>query len=215
MQSTLSSISQTISTKMLSFYPEPQNNNSLVEACPHHTYLRHCINLAKLSPPRPALFRAGAVLVSRKLVRGTDDELYNDDRLLSSGYTMELVKSPHAEQACLSNYAAVHEVPDSEVGDVLPSEPDRTLVMYIGFEPCVENVGRDESCVQKIIDTRKGGRKGVEKVYFGSLSPCSSDEQPSARQMLGEAGIEWQLVEGLEREILAVATEGYGNNKRF
>ncbi|PYH47055.1 uncharacterized protein BP01DRAFT_354874 [Aspergillus saccharolyticus JOP 1030-1] len=121
---------------------------------------------------------------------------------------MELAKTPHAEQACLSNYAAVHGMSEDQVGEVLPSEPDRTLVMYMSFEPCAKDEHNTLPCVQRIIDTRTGGRKGIEKVYFGSLSP-STPGRSSARQMLEEAGIEWQLVEGLEQDVLSIAREGY------
>ncbi|OGE51553.1 hypothetical protein PENARI_c013G08598 [Penicillium arizonense] len=123
---------------------------------PHTAYIKKCLALAEKSPPRPTNFRVGALLLSRK----DNDPTFTDDRILSTGYTMELAGNTHAEQCCFSNYAAVHNVPDDQVSTVLPAEPGRKLIM-----------------------------------------------------MLTEAGIEWEHVSGLEREILTVATAGHENGE--
>ncbi|KAA8644171.1 hypothetical protein EYZ11_012045 [Aspergillus tanneri] len=176
---------------------------------PHRNYIQQCLSLAEKSPPRPTNFRVGAVLVSRK----EGDLWAEDDRILSTGYTMELAGNTHAEQCCLANYAAVHLVPDDRVYQVLPSEPDRKLVMYVTMEPCGKRLSGNTPCVQRIINTKEGGRKGIQKVYFGVKEPGTFVGQSEGCQMLTAAGIEWQVVYGFEREILQVAVAGHENRE--
>ncbi|KAE8144160.1 cytidine deaminase-like protein [Aspergillus avenaceus] len=176
---------------------------------PHLIYLRECLMFAKKSPPRPTNFRVGALLVSRK----EGDYRLEDDLIISTGYTMELAGNTHAEQCCLSNYAAVHSVPDERVWEVLPSEPGRKLVMYVTMEPCGKRLSGNLPCVQRIIQTRQGGRKGIEKVYFGVKEPGTFVGGSQGCKMLTEAGIEWQVVNGLEKDILKVAVEGHENRE--
>ncbi|PWY74434.1 cytidine and deoxycytidylate deaminase zinc-binding domain protein [Aspergillus heteromorphus CBS 117.55] len=156
---------------------------------PHHKLMRTCLSLAERSPPRPTNFR-----------------------LLSSGYTMELAGNTHAEQCCLSNYAAVHGVPDDRIAEVLPATPGRKLVMYVTMEPCGKRLSGNLPCVQRIIQTRAGGRPGIQKVYFGVKEPGTFVGQSEGCRLLTEAGIEWEVVQGLEREILMVATAGHENS---
>ncbi|KAK1143544.1 hypothetical protein N8T08_006350 [Aspergillus melleus] len=173
----------------------------------HRNYMQQCIGLAEKSPPRPTNFRVGAVLVSRK-----DGDLWaEDDRILSTGYTMELAGNTHAEQCCLSNYAAVHSVPDDRVHEVLPSEPGRKLVMYVTMEPCAKRLSGNAPCVQRIIQTKEGGRNGIQKVYFGVKEPGTFVGESEGCQRLTEAGIEWHVVQGFERRILEVAVAGHEN----
>lgn len=176
---------------------------------PHITYLRECISLAEKSPPRPTNFRVGAILVSRS----ENNSGLTDDRILSTGYTMELAGNTHAEQCCLSNYAAVHSIPDERVGEVLPDEPGRKLVMYVTMEPCGKRLSGNLPCVKRLIATRSGKRRGIQKVYFGVKEPGTFVGQSEGCQMLTEAGVEWQLVSGLERDILAVAFAGHENKE--
>ncbi|KAJ5129386.1 uncharacterized protein N7515_005425 [Penicillium bovifimosum] len=174
---------------------------------PHLPYLKQCLTLAEHSPPRPTNFRVGALLLSRK----DDDPTFADDRILSTGYTMELAGNTHAEQCCLSNYAAVHKVPDEQVGDVLPVEPGRKLVMYVTMEPCGKRLSGNAPCVQRITRTREGSQEGIHKVYFGVKEPGTFVGESEGCQMLTKAGIEWEHVGGLEREILTVAFAGHEN----
>ncbi|RJE18731.1 hypothetical protein PHISCL_08932 [Aspergillus sclerotialis] len=160
---------------------------------PHYTYLRKCLSLAEQSPPRPTNFRIGAILISRR----DDDPEMSDDRILSTGYTMELAGNTHAEQCCFSNYASVHSVPDDRIAEILPSEPGRKLVMYVTMEPCGKRLSGNMPCVQRITRTKEGGREGIHK-----SEGC---------KMLTEAGIEWEVLPGLEREILMVAAAGHEN----
>lgn len=167
--------------------------------------MRKCISLAEQSPPRPTNFRVGAVLLSRK----DDDPSGSDDRILSTGYTMELAGNTHAEQCCFGNFAAVHNVSEEQVAEVLPAEPGRKLVMYVTMEPCGKRLSGNAPCVQRITRTREGGRAGVQKVFFGVKEPGTFVGQSEGCKMLDKAGIEWELVPGFEREILTVATAGH------
>lgn len=184
----------------------------------HNRYIQECIKLGERSPPRPTNFRVGALLLSRKTDTNTpedNDNTMNDDRILSTGYTMELAGNTHAEQCCFSNYAAVHSIPEDRVAEVLPDEPGRKLVMYVTMEPCGKRLSGNTPCVQRIINTRAaaGGRGGVHKVYFGIKEPGTFVGGSSGCKRLTEAGIEWEVVPGLEREILAVATAGHENRE--
>ncbi|OJJ47198.1 hypothetical protein ASPZODRAFT_25265 [Penicilliopsis zonata CBS 506.65] len=193
---------------------------------PHTFYLRKCLALAERSPPRPTNFRVGAILVSRKTdhhdpKKETGD--ITDDRILSSGYTMELAGNTHAEQCCLANLAAVHGIPDDRVAEILPYEVGRKLVMYVTMEPCGRRLSGNTPCVQRIVATRNSSssngdgdgdgfkRLGIEKVYFGVKEPGTFVGQSEGCKILTEAGIEWELVSGLEREILQVAVAGHEN----
>ncbi|PKY04455.1 cytidine and deoxycytidylate deaminase zinc-binding domain protein [Aspergillus campestris IBT 28561] len=179
-------------------------------ASPHHKYLQSCLALAEKSPPRPTNFRVGAILVSRK---AQDDLYYEDDRVLSTGYTMELEGNTHAEQCCLSKYAAAQGVPDDRIAEVLPSEAGRQLVMYVTMEPCGKRLSGNQPCVQRIVDTRRGDRRGVEKVYFGVKEPETFVGASETCRRLTDAGIQWRVVQGLEKNILSVATAGHENSE--
>lgn len=175
----------------------------------HTTYMRECISLAKQSPPRPTNFRVGAILLSRK----DDDPSGSDDRILSTGYTMELAGNTHAEQCCLANFASVHKVPEERVAEVLPVEPGRKLIMYVTMEPCGKRLSGNAPCVQRITRTREEGREGIHKVFFGVKEPGTFVGQSEGCKMLSAAGIEWEHVPGLEREILTVATAGHEDSE--
>ena len=126
---------------------------------------------------------------------------------------MELAGNTHAEQCCLSNFAAVHKVPEDQVGSVLPVEPGRKLVMYVTMEPCGKRLSGNAPCVQRIIQTREGGREGIHKVYFGVKEPGTFVGESEGCKMLSAAGIEWEHVPGFERQILTVATAGHENSE--
>lgn len=172
---------------------------------PHAAYMRKCISLAEQSPPRPTNFRVGAILLSRK----DDDPTGSQDQILSTGYTMELAGNTHAEQCCFANFAAVHNVPEDQVASVLPTEPDRKLIMYVTMEPCGKRLSGNAPCVKRITRTREGGRAGIQKVYFGVKEPGTFVGESEGCKMLTAAGIEWEHVGGFEREILTVATAGH------
>ncbi|KAJ5354177.1 hypothetical protein N7541_006741 [Penicillium brevicompactum] len=180
----------------------------MTDTSPHIPYIRKCLSLAEQSPPRPTNFRVGAILISRK----DNDPTFADDRILSTGYTMELAGNTHAEQCCFSNYAAVHKVSDEAVASVLPVESDRKLVMYVTMEPCGKRLSGNAPCAQRIARTTEG-HKGIHKVYFGVKEPVTFVGESEGCRMLTEAGIEWEHVGGLEREILTVAFAGHENGE--
>lgn len=179
----------------------------MTSASLHTTYMHKCISLAEQSPPRPTNFRVGAILLSRQ----DDDTTGSQDRILSTGYTMELAGNTHAEQCCFANFASVHKVSEDQVAEVFPVEPGRKLIMYVTMEPCGKRLSGNMPCVQRITRTRNGGREGVQKVFFGVKEPGTFVGQSEGCQMLSAAGIEWEHVPGLEREILTVATAGHEN----
>lgn len=169
--------------------------------------MQKCISLAEKSPPRPTNFRVGAILLSRK----DKDSAGSDDRILSTGYTMELAGNTHAEQCCLANYASTHNVADDQVAEVLPVESGRKLIMYVTMEPCGKRLSGNAPCVQRIAKTRDGGREGVHKVFFGVKEPGTFVGESEGCKMLSAAGIEWEHVPGLEKDILTVAVAGHDN----
>ncbi|CAI7657427.1 unnamed protein product [Penicillium bialowiezense] len=178
----------------------------MTDTSPHIPYIQKCLSLAEQSPPRPTNFRVGAILLSRK----DNDPTFADDRILSTGYTMELAGNTHAEQCCFSNYAAVHKVSDDAVASVLPAESDRKLIMYVTMEPCGKRLSGNAPCAQRIARTTEG-HNGIHKVYFGVKEPVTFVGESEGCRMLTEAGIEWEHVGGLEREILTIAFAGHEN----
>ncbi|KAL4910462.1 hypothetical protein BDW74DRAFT_145141 [Aspergillus multicolor] len=176
---------------------------------PHLQYLHKCLALAEQAPSLPTNFRVGALLVSRK----DGDIMTAQDETLATGYTMELPGNTHAEQCLLSKYASEHSVPDERVSEVLPDTPDRKLVLYVTMEPCGKRLSGNLPCVQRVIQTRQNGRRGIEKVYFGVKEPTTFVGESEGCRMLTEAGIEWRVVQGLEKEILTVATAGHENSE--
>ncbi|KAJ5594863.1 uncharacterized protein N7459_001071 [Penicillium hispanicum] len=181
----------------------------MTNTSPHITYMQRCISLAEQSPPRPTNFRVGAILLSRK----DDDPAFSDDRILSTGYTMELAGNTHAEQCCFANFAGVHKVPEDQVASVLPVERGRKLIMYVTMEPCGKRLSGNAPCVQRIVQTREGGQEGIHKVFFGVKEPGTFVGESEGCKMLTAAGIQWEHVAGLEREILSVATAGHENSE--
>ncbi|PWY89542.1 hypothetical protein BO94DRAFT_565329 [Aspergillus sclerotioniger CBS 115572] len=161
---------------------------------PHLKYMRDCLNLASQAPALPTNFRVGAVLISRHISDPTPN--YTSDLVLSTGYTMQHPGNTHAEQCCLANFASQHNVSPDHVAEVLASDPDRKLVMYVTMEPCGKRLSGNLPCVERIIRTR-GGKKGIEKVYFGVKEPGTFVGESMGVRMLEEAGIEWEVILGV------------------
>ena len=126
---------------------------------------------------------------------------------------MELAGNTHAEQCCFANFAAVHNVPEDQVASVLPVEPGRKLIMYVTMEPCGKRLSGIVSCVQRIVRTREDDREGIHKVFFGVKEPSTFVGESEGCEILTAAGIEWEHVAGLEREILSVATAGHEDSE--
>ncbi|KAJ5796464.1 CMP/dCMP deaminase zinc-binding [Penicillium psychrosexuale] len=167
---------------------------------PHIPYIKECLSLAEKSPQDPPTSESAQFYYPAKTTTPPSQTTGSSRR----GNT-------HAEQCCFANYAAVHKVADDKVGEVLPVEPGRKLVMYVTMEPCGKRLSGNAPCVQRITQTREGGREGVHKVYFGVKEPGTFVGESEGCQMLTQAGIEWEHVGGLEKEILTVAFAGHDN----
>lgn len=156
----------------------------------HLAYMRYALSFAEKAPPKPTNFCVGAVLV---------DEGAN--RILSTGYTMELPGNTHAEQCCL---AKTEESGVLEIGAAA-----QKLVLYTTMEPCNKRASGNVPCTETILKTRENSTGGIKVVYVGVTEPEKFVGENVGRVKLEEAGIEYVHVPGLEDEILGVATAGH------
>ena len=159
--------------------------------------MRLAISLAQQSPPRATNFRVGAVLVDQDL-----------NKILATGYTLELPGNTHAEQCCLQKIATAQAIPEESVGAKLPT---RTAI-YTTMEPCVKRLSGNVSCVERILQTRKAGTAGgIQAVYVGVTEPETFVGENAGRAKLEAMGIKYVHVAGFEQEILEIATAGHGD----
>ena len=165
-----------------------------IEPLDHGAYMNLALSLAKESPPKPTNFRVGAVLV---------DEASN--RILATGYTLELEGNTHAEQCCLRKLANSEGVPEEQVGHHLP----RNTVIYTTMEPCNGRSVGNLPCVDRILQTQNSANGGIKTVYLGVTEPQTFVSGNTGRSKLEAAGIVCIEVPGLEKEILEVATVGH------
>ncbi|KAG4434458.1 hypothetical protein IFR05_010068 [Cadophora sp. M221] len=156
----------------------------------HVEYMREALELARISPPKPTNYRVGALIVDTKT-----------DTVLATGYTLECEGNTHAEQSCFIKLAEAHNVAEDELGDILPEG----AVLYTTVEPCFKRLSGNLPCVERII--RLGN--AIKTVYVGVKEPEKFVGENTGRKLLEDAGIEVVLVEGLETEILEVATAGH------
>lgn len=163
-------------------------------------YLQEAIRLAQNSPPKPTNFRVGCVIVTFR------DS--GDPEVISTGYTLELPGNTHAEQCALSKLASKYSVSEDLVGEILT--PDLNTVLYTSLEPCGKRLSGNLPCVQRIIATRNTvPAGGVRKVVFGAKEPGTFVQDSQSCKLLSEAGIDWEYLPDLEKEILEVAMEGH------
>lgn len=160
----------------------------------HGAYMRLALQQAKKSPPKPSNFRVGAVLLDTA-----------SNQILATGFTLELAGNTHAEQCCLQKYADSQGVPGERVGEVLPEES----ILYTTMEPCNFRASGNLPCVDRIIQTQTGGKKGIRKVYVGVKEPDKFVGENQGRAKLEAHGIESIPVPGFEDEILKIATAGH------
>ncbi|KAL2016095.1 hypothetical protein VTK56DRAFT_4269 [Thermocarpiscus australiensis] len=156
----------------------------------HKAFMQLALEQAKKSPPKPTNYRVGAVLV---------DSASNE--ILATGYTLELPGNTHAEQCCFLKLAENYGVPEEKLKEVLPSE----LALYTTVEPCSTRLSGNLPCVERVL--RLAG--SIRTVYVGIMEPETFVAENTGKKSLQDAGISVVHVEGLEKEILDVATAGH------
>ncbi|KAI6781016.1 Bifunctional protein-like protein [Emericellopsis cladophorae] len=77
--------------------------------------------------------------------------------------------------------------------------------LYTTVEPCFKRLSGNLPCVERIIRQSSW----IKTVYVGVQEPETFVGQNPGRKMLEDAGIQVVHVDGLEDEILAVATAGH------
>ncbi len=175
----------------------------------HLAYMRHALDLARQSPPKPSNFRVGAVLVDATVGGDTS----SDGAVLATGYTLELPGNTHAEQCCLLKLAAQHGVTEEELSGLSPAQLPTRLAIYTTMEPCSVRLSGNLPCVQRLLRLIGSGEPGKPDrtltVYLGVAEPDTFVANNTGRQTLAGAGVQVVHVSGLEQEILAVATAGH------
>jgi pyrimidine deaminase RibD-like protein len=156
----------------------------------HAGYMRLALVQARRSPPRPTNYRVGAVLLDA-----------TTNTVLATGYTLECEGNTHAEQCCLIKLAQQHDVSEARLADVLPAN----TVLYTTMEPCSERLSGNLPCVERIL--RLGA--GIKTVYVGVQEPEKFVGENTGRRRLEDAGVRVVPVQGMEEEILEVATAGH------
>ncbi|KAG9246511.1 cytidine deaminase-like protein [Calycina marina] len=153
-------------------------------------YMRYALTLAQKSPPKPTNYRVGAVLVDT-----------NTNTILTTGYTLECEGNTHAEQSCFIKLSQQHNALEEDLAKVLPEN----TVLYTTVEPCGKRLSGNKTCVERIL----GYGSAIKRVYVGVKEPEKFVGENLGRKRLEEASIEVVLVEGMEKEILEVATAGH------
>ncbi|KAI1758272.1 cytidine deaminase-like protein [Xylaria castorea] len=156
----------------------------------HEGYMRLALSLAAISPPKPTNYRVGAVMVDTAT-----------NKVLATGYTLELPGNTHAEQCCIEKLAQKHAVTGKHLAEVLPD----AVTLYTTVEPCSQRLSGNTPCVDRILAIGKR----IKTVYVGVQEPDTFVSGNSSRRKLEKAGIEVRLVSGLEKNILEVATAGH------
>ena len=87
------------------------------------------------------------------------------------------------------------------MADVLPMD----TVLYTTVEPCSKRLSGHLPCVERIL--RLG--TAIKTVYVGVHEPEKFVGENTGRKMLEDAGIMVVPVQGMETEILEVATAGH------
>lgn len=159
----------------------------------HARFMQLALDKARLSPPKPSNYCVGAVLVDS-----------DNEKVLATGYTLELPGNTHAEQCCLQKFAESKGLAEEAVGEALPAN----AAIYTTMEPCIERLSGNLPCVDRILRARKGER-GIQAVYSGVHEPDTFVQQNTGRAKLEAAGIRCVHIPGFETDILAVATAGH------
>lgn len=125
----------------------------------HNSFMKYAVEQARLSPPSPAKFCVGALLVDA-----------DKNEILSTGYSEELPRdrpgdpgSTHAEHCCFIKVAERHGIHDFDIAKVLPAN----TVLYTTMEPCNERLSGNRTCVERILALRGA----IKTVYIGIREP--------------------------------------------
>ncbi|KAI1403883.1 cytidine deaminase-like protein [Hypoxylon fuscum] len=161
-----------------------------IEAGDHISYMRLALSLATQSPPKPTNYRVGAVVVHEAT-----------NKILATGYTLELPGNTHAEQCCFEKLSEKYGVAESRLGEALSDD----VVLYTTVEPCSQRLSGNLPCVDRILAIGSN----IKKVYVGVYEPDKFVTANSSKQKLKDANIEFVHVAGLDKEILEVATAGH------
>jgi pyrimidine deaminase RibD-like protein len=122
----------------------------------------------------------------------------SSNNVLATGYTMELPGNTHAEQNCFTKLS------ESKV-----ELPEDGASLYTTMEPCGVRLSGNLPCVDRVLETRKGGRKGIKTVYMGVSEPGDLVKENGSVRRLLEAGVEVVKIEGFEDDILKSAKRGH------
>ncbi|KAF2720158.1 hypothetical protein K431DRAFT_227026 [Polychaeton citri CBS 116435] len=164
----------------------------------HRQYLILALDEARKSPPKPTNFCVGACIV--------DPSTSPTPTVLCTGYTLELEGNTHAEQNCFSKLASIYGCTVSEIGWHLSSD----AILYTTLEPCNKRSIGNMACVDRIL--RVKGREGeqvLKRIVVGVQEPETFVGKNEGMEKLREADVEVVLAEGLQEEILRVATAGH------
>jgi pyrimidine deaminase RibD-like protein len=156
----------------------------------HAEYMRQALELARKSPPKPTNYRVGALLVNRKT-----------NTVITTGYTLECPGNTHAEQSCFIKLGDKLKLSEED----LPENLTHEMVLYTTVEPCFKRLSGHTPCVERILRLKSV----IKTVYVGVKEPEKFVGQNTGRKTLEDAGIEVVLIEGMEKEILEVATAGH------
>ena len=165
----------------------------LISANDHLAYMKYALYLARKSPPKPTNYRVGAVLVNA-----------STNTIVTTGFTLECEGNTHAEQSCFIKLSQKHSTPEDHLHAILPEN----TVLYTTVEPCFKRLSGNIPCVQRLLALGKGN-KGIRTVYVGVKEPEKFVGENMGRKQLEDAGVKVIFVEGLEKEILEVATAGH------
>lgn len=166
-------------------------------------YMRLALQQARRSPPKPSNFCVGAVLVSPS----------SAEPVLATGYTLEMPGNTHAEQSAFLKLAGALSL-GVEAGKDVEPELGRRLpldtILYTTMEPCNKRSVGNLPCVDRVLRLQSGdGAPAVRRVCVGVPEPETFVGVNEGRKRLEDAGIEFVVVRGFEKEILETATSGH------
>ncbi|KAF5019915.1 hypothetical protein F66182_8077 [Fusarium sp. NRRL 66182] len=161
-----------------------------IEPGNHKSAMQRALGLANKSPPKPTNFRVGALIVR-----------LSDNSVIAEGYTLELPGNTHAEETCLLKLAEQHETTEKKLSEIF----NTPHALYTTVEPCFKRLSGKLPCVERVLRQKSW----ITQVYVGVQEPETFVGENTGRKTLEDAGIIIHHVQGLEDEILKVATAGH------